>query len=142
MNFEIKILDALRRKKLGLTLQEIFGELRAPRKERGRIEGHLREMEGRGLVRRVKARYLLPLDSDIVRGRFQTSGRGFGFVVPEEAGGGDVFVPARFAEGAVNGDTVEVLVKPKGEKGEKAEIPHQTKRRPPSGGCQCLERGV
>ena len=117
MNFEIKILDALRRKKLGLTLPEIFGELRAPRKERGRIEGHLREMEGRGLVRRVKARYLLPLDSDIVRGRFQTSGRGFGFVVPEEAGGGDVFLPARFAEGAVNGDTVEVLVKPKGEKG-------------------------
>jgi ribonuclease R len=114
MNFENKILEALRRKRLGLTLQEIFGELRAPRKERGRIEGHLREMEGRGLVRRVKARYLLPPDADIIRGRFQTSGRGFGFVVPEAAGVDDVFVPARFTGGAVNGDTVEVLSKPKG----------------------------
>ena len=117
MNFENRILEALRRKGLGLTLQEIFGELRAPRKERGRIEGHLREMEGRGFVRRVKARYLLPADSDLVRGRFQTSGRGFGFVVPEEASADHVFVPGRFAEGAVNGDMVEVLFKPKGLKG-------------------------
>ncbi len=117
MNFENRILEALRQKRLGLTLQEIFSDLRAPRKERGRIEGHLREMEGRGLVRRVKARYLLPPDSDILRGRFQTSGRGFGFVVPEEGDAEDVFVPARFAEGAVNGDLVEVLFKPKGLKG-------------------------
>ncbi len=114
MNFENKILEALRRKRLGLTLQEVFGELRAPRKERGRIEGHLREMEGRGLIRRVKAHYLLPLESDIVRGRFETTGRGFGFVVPDGGSGGDVFVPARFAEGAANGDEVEVLFKPKG----------------------------
>jgi ribonuclease R len=117
MNFENRILEALRRKRLGLTLQEVFGELRAPRKERGRIEGHLREMEGRGLIRRVKARYLLPLESDIVRGRFETTGRGFGFVVPDGGSGGDVFVPARFAEGAANGDEVEVLFKPKGLKG-------------------------
>jgi ribonuclease R len=117
MNFENKILEALQRKRLGLTLAEIFGELRAPRKERGRIEGHLREMEGRGLVRRVKSRYLLPADSGLVRGRFQTSGRGFGFVIPEPGGAGDVFVPGRFTEGAVNGDTVEVLFKPKGLKG-------------------------
>jgi ribonuclease R len=117
MNFENRILEALRSKRLGLTLQEIFGELRAPRKERGRIEGHLRDMEGRGLVRRVKTRYLLPLESDIVRGRFQTSGRGFGFVVPAGGETGDVFVPARFAGSAVNGDEVEVLFKPKGLKG-------------------------
>jgi ribonuclease R len=117
MNFENRILEALRRRRLGLSLQDLFGELRAPRKERGRIEGHLRELEGRGLIRRVKSRYLLPPESDLVRGRFETTGRGFGFVVPEDGSGGDVFVPGRFAQGAVNGDEVEVLFKPKGLKG-------------------------
>ena len=117
MNYNSRILEALRRKRIGLSLQDLFGELRAPRKERGRIEGHLHEMEGRGLVRRVKGRYLLPLESDVVRGRFETRGRGFGFVIPDDGARGDVFVPARFASGAANGDVVEVLVTLKGRAG-------------------------
>ena len=112
-----RVLDLLSRNRQGLTLQHIFKELRVQRKERAKLEGRLIDLEARKLIRRVKNRYLLPLASDLVRGRFEASGRGFGFVVPEERGTGDVFVPARFAKSAMDGDTVEVLAKARGRNG-------------------------
>lgn len=112
-----RILEALRRNRLGLTLADLFRELRTPRKERARIEGRLRELEGQGLIRRVKTRYLLPLESDVARGRFTTRGRGYGFVVVEGRPGEDVYVPARLAKGAVGGDEVEVVFKEQGRTG-------------------------
>jgi ribonuclease R len=112
-----RILDLLRRNPQGLTLQHIFKELRVQRKERAKVEARLLELEKRKLLRRVKNRYLLPLAADLVRGRFEASGRGFAFVVPDERGAGDVFVPARFAMGALDGDQVEVMTKPRGRAG-------------------------
>jgi len=116
-NDQHRILEALRRNRLGLTLADLFRELKAPRKERARIEGRLRELEGQGLVRRVKTRYLLPLESDVARGRFETRGRGYGFVIVEGRTAEDVYVPARLAKGAVGGDEVEVVFKEKGRTG-------------------------
>ena len=117
MNYDERLLGALRRVRQGLSLTELFKELRIPRKERAKVEEHLRGLETRGFIRRVKTRYLLPLASDIVRGRFETGGRGFGFVVTEGRQAEDVFVPGRFAASAANGDTVEVLFREKGRKG-------------------------
>jgi len=114
---EARILELLHRFPQGLKLADIFKELRVERKSRGKIEERLRDLVQRKLARRVKDRWLLPLASDLVRGRFETFGRGFGFVIPEEGEGGDVFVPARFAAGAVNGDLVEVLAGGRGREG-------------------------
>jgi ribonuclease R len=111
-----KILELLRDNRPGLSLQDIFKELRTPRQERAKVEGRLIDLENRRAIRRVKGRYLLPLPSDLVRGRFETGGRGFGFVVPES--GEDVFIPARFAKGAMHGDTVEVLARERGRRGK------------------------
>jgi len=127
-----KILELLRDNRQGLSLQDVFKELRTPRKERAKVEGRLIDLENRRTIRRVKNRYLLPLLSDLVRGRFETGGRGFGFVVPEAGEGGDarsvggpgagapedVFIPARFAKGAMHGDTVEVLARERGRNGK------------------------
>ncbi|MDD8026051.1 MAG: ribonuclease R [Acidobacteriota bacterium] len=112
-----RILEALRRNRQGLTPADLFREMKAPRKERARIEGRLRELEGLGLVRRVKTRYLLPLESDVARGRFETTGRGYGFVIAEGRAAEDIYVQARLAKGAGNGDEVEVLFKEKGRTG-------------------------
>jgi ribonuclease R len=113
-----KILELLRDHRQGLTLPDVFKELRTPRKERAKVEGRLIDLENRRAIRRVKNRYLLPLQSDLVRGRFETGGRGFGFVVPESGEGEDVFIPARFAKGAMHGDTVEVLFRERGKRGK------------------------
>ena len=113
---EERILNLLRRNRQGLTLQKIFKELAVPRKERAKLESRLMSLEGKKLVRRVKNRYLLPPASDLLRGRFETTGRGFGFVIPEDREMEDVFVPARFAKGAMEGDIVEILFKERGQK--------------------------
>ncbi|MCX6564607.1 MAG: ribonuclease R [Candidatus Aminicenantes bacterium] len=115
---EQRILELLRRNRQGLTLQHIFKELRVTRKERAKLEGRLIDLENKKLIRRVKNRYLLPVQSDLLRGRFETSGRGFGFVVPEDRSTADVFVPGRFAKGAMQGDTVEILFAERGLKGK------------------------
>ena len=113
-----KILELLRDNRQGLSLQDVFKELRTPRKERAKVEGRLIDLENRRTIRRVKNRYLLPLQSDLVRGRFETGGRGYGFVVPEAGEGGDVFIPARFAKGAMHGDMVEVIARERGRSGK------------------------
>ncbi len=53
----------------------------------------------------------------LVRGRFVTARPGFGFVTPQ-AGGPDIFVPARYAKGAMPGDEVVVAVEEQGRFGK------------------------
>jgi len=53
----------------------------------------------------------------LVRGRFVTARPGFGFVTPD-AGGADIFVPARYAQEAMPGDEVAVSVVEKGKFGK------------------------
>ncbi len=53
----------------------------------------------------------------LVRGRFVTARPGFGFVTPQ-AGGEDIFVPARHAQGAMPGDEVVVAVEERGRFGK------------------------
>jgi len=113
-----RILDLLRRKRQGLNLQNIFKELKVQRKERAKVEAGLKRLEGQGLIRLVKNRFLLPVQTDLIRGTFVTTGRGFGFVTPEGRSGEDIFVPGRFAKNAIQGDVVEVLFKEKGKKGK------------------------
>ena len=108
----------LRRNRQGLTLQHIFKELRVPRKERAKIEARILDLENAKIVRRVKNRYLLPIPSDLVRGRFEASARGFGFVVPSAGARQDIFIPARFAKGAMQEDIVEVLYTERGRRGK------------------------
>jgi ribonuclease R len=52
-----------------------------------------------------------------VRGRFVTARPGFGFVTPA-AGGEDIFIPARYAQGAMPGDEVVVSVVEQGKFGK------------------------
>jgi len=52
-----------------------------------------------------------------VRGRFVTARPGFGFVTPDGAGE-DIFIPGRFAQGAMPGDEVAVSVTEQGKFGK------------------------
>ena len=103
----------------GLILQDIAGELRVPRKDKNKLAETLQVLARDGGVRRLRNKYLLAPRSNVVRGRLVTVLRGFGFVTPEGGGpGGDIFIPARDSAGALQGDTVEVMVRESGRKGK------------------------
>jgi ribonuclease R len=112
-----KILSLLQKHRDGLTFGRIQSELEVKRRERGKLLEALKDLEQARLVRQFKSRFVLSPKSGLVRGRFVTSRRGFGFVAPAE-GGEDIFVPARFADGVLEGDEVEVLVKEAGRFGK------------------------
>jgi ribonuclease R len=81
----------------------------------------LRKMEREGLLYRVqRQRYAAPEKINLVAGRLQTIRSGAGFVIPDEPGQGDVFVPADGLGTAVDGDRVIARVE-KRRRGQRSE---------------------
>ncbi|MFB5660875.1 ribonuclease R [Alteribacillus sp. HJP-4] len=71
----------------------------------------LNEMEENGdIVRTRSNRYGLPEKMNLLKGKVQSHARGFAFILPEDTGYDDVFVPASEINGAMNKDTVLVRV--------------------------------
>jgi len=128
------VLSLLGGRKQGMSFSALARELRVSGADRRRLQAELEKLESQGVVLRLRKRYFLRPRPSVVRGRFTAMPRGFGFVIPEEEGQADVFVPARFAGGAHHGDVVEVHVR-KAERGQKSEgrvvrILEKKKRRP------------
>ncbi|MBM4760798.1 ribonuclease R [Bacillus sp. B15-48] len=64
-------------------------------------------MEERGLVVRTRSnRYGLPEKMNLVRGKLTGHAKGFAFVIPEEPGMDDIFIPPNETNNAMHGDTV------------------------------------
>ncbi|MEK3887886.1 ribonuclease R [Bacillus sp. FSL K6-3431] len=69
------------------------------------------QMEENGLVVRTRSnRYGLPEKMNLVRGTLSGHAKGFAFLLPEEAGLDDVFIPPHEKNGAMHGDTVLVRI--------------------------------
>lgn len=113
---EERITRLLRGKAQGLSFQKIFQELRLPAKERKNLQNALHEMERRAVVVRTRSKFTLTATTRVVRGKFDAALRGYGFVIPDGKTGEDIFIPARYTAGAMDGDTVEVLLSDKGRK--------------------------
>lgn len=112
-----QILTLLKRSRNGLRQDEIQTQLRLKRSEQARLRALLTELRKEGLLRLAGGKYSLSSSRGLVSGRFVTSRRGFGFVIPPD-GGQDVFIPARYAEGVMQGDDVEVAVREEGKFGK------------------------
>ena len=115
---ETDIVDLLRKKRDGLSFQKIARELHLSPKEKHRLGKVLKRLESQSIVLRLKRKYHVPAKTNLIRGRYIPSLRGFGFVTPEEGGAEDIFIPARYTAGAVRGDLVEILYRAKGRKGK------------------------
>lgn len=68
------------------------------------------------VIRTRKKTYGLPEAMSLIRGRFQASAAGFGFVIPD-SGGDDYYVPAEQTLEAWNGDIVLVRMEGRGDTG-------------------------
>ncbi len=101
-----------------MSFQRIAKELYIKPRERQLLRKTLRRLESQGVVLKLKRQYFVPARSNIIKGRFVASPRGFGFVIPAEGSSEDIFIPARYSGGALKGDVVEVLFREKGKKGK------------------------
>ena len=82
----------------------------------------LKTMEKEGLiVLTAKEKYSIPERLGLVAGRLQGHQRGFGFVIPENEGEKDVFIPSSYMNGAMNGDKVLAQVTREDRNGKKRE---------------------
>ena len=67
------------------------------------------ELEG-SIVRTNKDKFAVPERLGLIKGRIQSHKKGFGFLIPEEDGERDVFIPSSFINGAMNNDRVLVQI--------------------------------
>lgn len=75
-------------------------------------------VESGAVIRTRKKTYGLPEAMSLVRGRFQASAAGFGFVIPD-SGGEDYYIPAEQTLEAWNGDIVLVRMEGRGDTGNR-----------------------
>ena len=111
-----KIVSLLGRKKEGLSFQKIAKELHLLPKEKILLKRRLKQLEEEGLILRISKRYFIRPRSKTIQGKLVTALSGFGFVRPEGNFLEDIFIPARYSAGAVQGDSVEVLCLERGSK--------------------------
>ncbi len=117
---EEKILKLLGRKRyLPSNIPELLTQLKLPANEQQSLQDSLKEMERTGQVARIKGnRYILPKEADLVPGRIQITRGGRGFLMPDEAGAGEIAIPANATGTAMNDDRVLIRldVKPQGKR--------------------------
>lgn len=94
-----------------LSGRQILSHFQLGRGERQHALRLLESMADEGLIRRVrKGLFTLGRSTDVVIGKVSVHRQGYGFVVSEEAGRSDVFVPARYLRDVMDGDRVAVRV--------------------------------
>ncbi|WP_244834895.1 ribonuclease R [Clostridium sp. BJN0001] len=87
----------------------------------------LRVMEHEGLITKTKKDRYMISDSQVessenlVQGKLQVHAKGFGFLIPDEEGAKDVFIPSTAMSDAMNGDTVQVKITREDEENKKRE---------------------
>jgi len=113
-----RLLALFRRKRVqGLSFTRLSRELGFRAKDKHRLKKILQQLEREKVLIRLKRRYFLNPRVRLVKGRFTTSGKGYGFLIQAEKAGADVFIPERFAQGVVEGDVVEAIAWVKGPRG-------------------------
>ncbi|UCE42112.1 MAG: ribonuclease R [Candidatus Aminicenantes bacterium] len=113
-----EILDLLAKNKSGMSLSRLSRELRLSPEEKILLRKSVKTLENQGLILKLRKKYFIRPQSNITHGRFVSSPRGFGFVIPEGEYLEDIFVSAQSDGGAYHGDLVEVQYKEKGKKGK------------------------
>lgn len=99
-----------------MTLQKMIQILHLSREERPLLVQSLKELEKQGAILRSRSRYFVRQRSSLVKAKLISVHPGYGFARPEDELLDDIFIPARYSGGALQGDFVEVFVKEKGPK--------------------------
>jgi ribonuclease R len=89
--------------------QQLVRHLDVPSHEHASVRRILRELEGSGVLRRMRGKtFRLEQEKLFLQGKFTLTKDGFGFVAIAEEPGRDVFIPKEYTGGALTGDVVRV----------------------------------
>jgi len=106
-----------------LLVREILRHLGLQAEERQKTRALLRDLAEEGKVVRIRGnRYGLPLKMNLVVGKVKCHPDGYGFVIPEAAGEGDIFISPRNLGEAMHGDRVVARVESVRKKGREGKV--------------------
>jgi len=90
-----------------MKIKEIMILLQIPTADRGELEALLGELISEGKVIRTKrGKFAVPQTYNLIAGTFQGHPKGFGFLILDEEGEKDIFIPASGVNGALHRDRV------------------------------------
>lgn len=92
-----------------LSVKEMGVVLQVPAKDKKVFRQVLDELLGEGKIHLDLKRKIKPLSDDIMNGKFMGTQKGFGFV-RVEGETEDIFIPAHHTKGAIDGDTVQIIL--------------------------------
>ena len=99
-----------------MDIEELIAVFDIKKNEYTAFKKILRVMESEGfIVRTKKNKYMINEDNHeeeegLIIGKLQAHAKGFGFLIPDEEGQKDVFLPSTAMNGAMNGDKISVRV--------------------------------
>jgi ribonuclease R len=118
-----KLLQFLKEEDRPLLLREILRRLGLGKEERREARESFRDLADAGKVVRIRGnRYGLPSKMNLVVGRVKTHPDGYGFVIPEKEGEGDIFISPRNLKEAMNGDRVVARIESIRKKGKEGSV--------------------
>lgn len=103
-----------------MSIKEMAMVLQVPSREKKDFREVLDALAMEGKISIDLKGKIKPLPADVKVGRYMATQRGFGFVRVENEED-DIFIPGVHTKGALDGDTVQVLVKKEGEEGRRRE---------------------
>lgn len=113
-----RVFSLLEKNKQGMTLSRMARALNLLPDEKPSLVKSLKELEDLGAILKVRNRYFIRQRSSLVRAKLISVHAGFGFARAEDDLLEDIFIPARFSGGALQGDLVEVFYRKRGPKGK------------------------
>lgn len=110
-----------------MDLEELCAVFDIKQGEYNAFKKALRLMEHEGLIKKTKKdKYMIfdsldPNNENTVEGKLEVHAKGFGFLIPDEEGAKDVFIPSTAMSDAMNGDKVVVKITREDEEDKKRE---------------------
>jgi ribonuclease R len=118
-----QILELMEEEDRPLLVREILRHLGLRAEERQKTRDLLKELAEEGKIVRIRGnRYGLPLKMNLVVGKVKCHPDGYGFVIPEAAGGGDIFISPGNLKEAMHGDRVVARVEAVRKKGREGKV--------------------
>jgi len=118
-----QILQLMEEEDRPLLVREILRHLGVKKELRRKVRELLKDLADEGKIVRIRGnRYGLPLKMNLVVGKVKCHPDGYGFVIPEEEGGEDIFISPRNLKEAMHGDRVVARVESIQKKGKEGKV--------------------